>query len=189
MIRLTTLFVALSLAWPCAASPYTHRYDAEIREASELFMPELPWKLWKAQLLSESMLDPEATSPVGAQGVAQFMPRTWREVSRDLMFPESASPYQAEYAIQAGAYYMMRLRRAWRDELKDLERHKFAAASYNAGLGNVRKAHDLCVVGKTIWLYVADCLAQVTGPANARETTRYIAKILGTWKFQLEAEE
>lgn len=176
------------MVWPglAAAQGYTHRYDERIKDAAELFMPELPWRIWKAQLLTESLLDPNATSEVGAQGVAQFMPRTWREVSRALMFPDGASPYAAEYAIQAGAFYMMRQRRAWRD-LKDLERHKFGAASYNAGLGNVQKAAVMCPATR-FWIYVSDCLAYVTGTDNARQTKFYVAKIWGTWR-QLETEE
>ncbi len=39
----------------------------------------IDWLLLKAQVKRESAFDPNARSPVGAVGLAQFMPATWDE--------------------------------------------------------------------------------------------------------------
>lgn len=105
---------------------------------------------------------------------------TWAEVSKDLGYvdvPRSS----ARHAINAGAYYMAKIKRAW--AMPELERHKFAAASYNAGGGNIRKAWRLCGEPGT-WGEASACLEDVTGRHHV-ETVNYVAKI---WQFwgQLE---
>ena len=72
----------------------------------------------------ESRFDPNAISPKGARGIAQFMPGTAR--LRGL-----ADPFDARSAIAASARYLGELR----DEFGNLG---FAAAAYNAGEQGVR---------------------------------------------------
>lgn len=57
-------------------------------------MPGVDWRLLKAQYYQESHLKPNAVSPVGAAGVAQFMPATWRQISRELGYG-NVSPHLA----------------------------------------------------------------------------------------------
>jgi len=160
------------------ASPLIpERYDREIRTASETWLPGLPWELWKAQLFQESRLRPDAVSPVGARGLAQFMPGTWREVAAALRYDASVSPHSIEPAILAGAYYMAQQRRAWRT-VADFDRHRLAAAGYNAGLGNIRKASRRAG-GATDWTSVAAALPDVTG-RHALETQTYVTRI---WRW------
>ncbi len=45
--------------------------------------PEMPAPVIAAQVQTESAWDPRAVSPVGAQGIAQFMPATWAAAGRD----------------------------------------------------------------------------------------------------------
>ena len=74
------LFVLLILFWTFmairyapAATIFPSRYDSMIQSAVKKFWPDYPDHLnWKAQLYQESKLDPDATSPGGAQGLAQF---------------------------------------------------------------------------------------------------------------------
>jgi soluble lytic murein transglycosylase-like protein len=144
--------------------------------------PDLPyWRLWKAQLYQESRLDPAAVSHAGARGLAQFMPATWDEVSRELSL--HGSPHD-DLAIDAGAYYMAKLRRVWRRDRTSVERNALAQASYNAGAGNVLKAQTFCG-GARLWPTVAECLHLVTGPKNALETKTYVARI-GRWWREME---
>jgi soluble lytic murein transglycosylase-like protein len=140
-------------------------------------MPGIPWRLWKAQLYQESRLDPDARSPVGAEGIAQFMPATWTEVAKAMGYG-SLTRRDAAASIEAGAYYMSRQRRAW-DPAREFDRHKLAAASYNAGLGNIRKAQDRCADALS-WDLVAPCLVEVTGRHSA-ETLGYIRMIWKWW--------
>lgn len=45
--------------------------------------PEIPAPVIAAQIQTESAWNPRAVSPVGAQGIAQFMPDTWAAAGRD----------------------------------------------------------------------------------------------------------
>ncbi|NJQ04047.1 C40 family peptidase [Streptomyces lonarensis] len=67
--------------------------------------PQVTASLLAAQLWQESRFDPEATSPVGAVGIAQFMPATWLahgvdgdgDGIKDARNPADAVPAQAKY--------------------------------------------------------------------------------------------
>ncbi len=148
------------------------------------YWPDYPYPLaWKAQLYQESKLQPEATSPVGAQGIAQIMPRTWREILPQLEIGE-ASAYDVKPAIDGGALYMAQQRRFpdWRS-WPDPERHKMAQAAYNAGAGNIRKALRLCADAVT-WRAISSCLPAVTG-RHAVETQTYVNRI-EQWRTLME---
>jgi membrane-bound lytic murein transglycosylase MltF len=132
------------------------------------------WLWWKAQLYQESRLDSTAESQVGAAGLAQFMPATWADVSRQLGW-NGVSPHVAKYAIEAGAYYMAQLRRVWITDRPLMEKHRLAQASYNAGTGHILAAQEQC--RGHLWDDIAPCLAAITGPDNARQTIDYVEKI------------
>lgn len=176
---LAALLLALGLSAPApeasAQGAFPTRYDADIRRAVARWWPAGPdWVWWRAQLWQESRFRPEAVSPVGAAGLAQFMPGTWADVSRQLRLPPGASPHQ-DIAIDAGAYYMARLMAGWRTERPQVERLRLAQASYNAGSGHIVKAQALCD-GARDWVDISPCLPRVTGH-NARETQDYVRLI------------
>lgn len=160
------------------------RYDDDIRHAVKIYWKADfdDWKYWKAQLYQESLLDPSAVSPVGAIGLAQFMPATWNDISRSLGW-SGVSATQADAAIEAGAFYMARLRRGWSAPRPSLDRHHLAEASYNAGTGSILKAQAACG-GATNWPQISPCLALVTG-ALSQQTLDYITRI-DHWREQLE---
>ena len=170
---------------PAAAKTFPSRYDGEIHKAVERWWPDYPlWLAWKAQLYQESRLDPAAISPVGARGLAQFMPGTWAGVARELRLPAGASATQ-DIAIDAGAYYMAKLRRSWRSPRPAEDRHQLAQASYNAGLGNLIAAQKRCG-GPALYAEIIVCLPAVTGPRNSRETIGYVTSI-AKWRRLMEA--
>ncbi len=147
-------------------------------------MADFPdWLFWKAQLFQESRLDPAAVSPAGARGLAQLMPGTRDEVSRAMGWG-LVSVHDADLAIEAGAFYMAKLRRAWRAERPQAERHRLAQASYNAGLGNIVAAQRRCHDAR-LWDAIAPCLKEVTGARNAHETTTYVERIQ-RWRLMME---
>lgn len=152
-------------------------YDAQIRKWNSFYTPSLPWYWNKAQLVAESNLKPNAVSPVGAMGLGQFMPATWKEVSRELKFGE-ATAFAPALNIQAQAYYMAKLRSQFKRERPEWDRHSLALASYNAGLGNVLKAQKL---GGNSLLYkpMANALHKVTGHHH-KETLTYVDRI---WSY------
>jgi soluble lytic murein transglycosylase-like protein len=136
--------------------------------------PFQDWKFLKAQYYQESRFDTNAESPVGAKGIAQFMPATWQDVSKQLGW-SWVDPHEAKYSIQAGAYYMNQLRNFpdWRDWL-DPDRLRMSQAAYNAGAGNIRKALRLC--SAVTYEVVAMCLPQITGN-HSQETITYVQRI------------
>jgi hypothetical protein len=85
---------------------------------------ELPVEFFTRLIWQESRFDPHAVSPAGAQGIAQFMPRTatWRGL---------ANPFEPLEALRESAAYLRELRRTFGGNLG------LAAAAYNAGPGRL----------------------------------------------------
>ncbi|MEF2071342.1 lytic transglycosylase domain-containing protein [Consotaella aegiceratis] len=92
------------------------RENAEATRMAPDFLARLIWK--------ESRFDVKAISPVGAQGIAQFMPYTAKE--RGL-----ADPYDLEEAIRHSALYLADLK-------GELGNWGLAAAAYNSGINRVK---------------------------------------------------
>ncbi len=88
----------------------------------------LPLGFFVRLILQESDFDPKAVSPVGAQGVAQFMPETAQEWGL-------ADPFDPHAALRAAARFL----HALHDQLGNWG---LAAAAYNAGLGRIQKWLD-----------------------------------------------
>lgn len=108
--------------------------------------------LLAAQLQAESNFDPDAVSPVGAQGIAQFMPGTAAAYGlRD--------PFDPAQAVMAQAHLMADLLRQFGGSVE------LALAAYNAGPGAV--APCMCVPSfpETI-AYVAKITALLSGAAT-----------------------
>lgn len=86
-----------------------------------------------AQIQHESSWEPDAESPVGAQGIAQFMPETWES------FGEGGDALNPEDSIAAQGRYMAYLREYMEDHADD-EEHllELSLAGYNAGEGAVQ---------------------------------------------------
>lgn len=154
------------------------RYDPQIRDAAQRYMPGVDWRLYKAQLYQESRFDPAAVSPAGARGIAQFMPGTWAEVSTALQLG-AATPHLVGPAIQAGAYYMGRMRATWSAPRPEADRHSLAMASYNAGAGNLLRAQRIAG-GANAYADIISQLHHVTGD-HSRETVTYVRRIWGYW--------
>jgi soluble lytic murein transglycosylase-like protein len=85
----------------------------------------LPRDFFARLIWKESRFDPGAESPVGAEGIAQFMPGTAK--MRGL-----ADPFDVEQAIPASARYLGELKRGYGNL-------GLAAAAYNAGEGRVSR--------------------------------------------------
>ena len=152
------------------------KYDFLIWKSTKRYWTDLPdYQQWKAQLYQESLLDTNAVSPVGAEGLAQFMPATWKQISRELGYPEDASPRTPKLAINAGAYYMRKLRNGWSSPRPQLDRQQLAQASYNAGFGNLLKAQRACG-GENLYPDIIRCLPQITGHFS-NETITYVKRI------------
>lgn len=99
--------------------------------------PQVTASLLAAQLYAESNFDSSATSPVGALGIAQFMPATWAQHGvdgdgdgiKDVRNPADAIAAQAKYDCTLA----IEVKRVPGDSTEDM------LAAYNAGGGAVIK--------------------------------------------------
>jgi soluble lytic murein transglycosylase-like protein len=159
---------------------FSHKWDWDFRQSAKAWMPGVDWQILKAQCFQESRLIPTAVSPVGAQGLCQFMPGTWRDVEKQLKFPPEASAFAPDLSIEAAAYYMGKLRRMWSAPRPDKDRHSLALASYNAGAGHLINAQKRCG-GPNLYQDIAKCLPDITGH-HSKETLTYVERIWRYWK-------
>ena len=121
-----------------------------------------------AQVRQESGFKPSAVSPVGARGIAQFMPATWAQ------WAPGQDPQDPVAGITAQHAYMK--------YLEGRTGGDFAAAlgAYNAGLGTVRKAQRLAdqlgLQGQRAWI---QAMYAIPGrkKAHSDETAGYIQRI------------
>ncbi|MHA7241385.1 transglycosylase SLT domain-containing protein [Arthrobacter sp. TMS1-12-1] len=95
----------------------------------------LPASVVAAQLNQESGWNENATSPVGAQGVAQFMPATWAA------YGNGGDPFSAKDAIPAYGRYMAVLKQEVQSIAGDDANLlvQLTLAAYNAGPGAVQQ--------------------------------------------------
>jgi transglycosylase-like protein with SLT domain/D-alanyl-D-alanine carboxypeptidase-like protein len=108
----------------------------------------VPPALMAGQLMAESGFDPNAGSPAGAQGIAQFMPGTAAAYGL-------ANPYDPVAAIDAEAHLMA-------DLLRQFGSPELALAAYNAGPAPVEACHCIPPYPET-QAYVTRILALIGG--------------------------
>lgn len=161
-------------------------YDEWIEDAVITHLPEgYDFRLFKAQLWQESRLDPNAVSPAGAVGVAQFMPKTWTQWATKAGYP-GVKRTDPEASIFTGAAYMAWLINEWSWPRPAIDRYCLAMASYNAGLGNILKAQK--VIGNpSSYAEIIKGLPQITG-RKSRETISYVGNILDFYTDQVIGE-
>jgi len=124
--------------------------------------PAAPTAIIAAQLHAESNFNRQAVSPVGAQGISQFMPATWAVYGRDENADGTADPFDPVDAIAAQGRYDCQLAVDLAPALTagkvsgDLTQLMLAA--YNAGPGAVLWAGGIPQNGETE-VYVAKIMA------------------------------
>jgi soluble lytic murein transglycosylase-like protein len=104
--------------------------DATVRVAAR---DRLPPEFLGATLLQESAFDPNAVSPSGAMGVAQFMPETAAEYGID--------PFDPYDAIGGASRLLAQYVRSYRNLYDDP--YAASLAAYNAGPGAVAEYHGM----------------------------------------------
>jgi hypothetical protein len=108
----------------------------------------VPPALMAGQLMAESGFDPDAGSPAGAQGIAQFMPSTAAAYGL-------TNPYDPVAAIDAQGHLMS-------DLLRQFGSPELALAAYNAGPAPVEACHCIPPYPET-QAYVTRILALIGG--------------------------
>lgn len=139
-------------------------YTPVIREAAQR-CALVSERVLAAQIAAESSWDPQAVSPAGAQGIAQFMPGTWKQYGIDGDGDGVADVWNPVDAIHSAAKMNCVNRRLVRKVEGRLLENVLAA--YNAGHAAVRK-HN--------------------GIPPYPETEKYVDRVL-TWSTTLRFEE
>lgn len=116
----------------------------------------VPPALMAGQLMAESGFDPNAGSPAGAQGIAQFMPGTAAAYGL-------TDPYDPVAAIDAQAHLMS-------DLLRRFGSPELALAAYNAGPAPVEACRCIPPYPET-QAYVTRILALIGGAAGLAQPT------------------
>lgn len=121
-------------------------YLEVIMEAGSI-CDEITPSLIAAQIEAESGWDPKAVSPVGAQGISQFMPGTWATYGKDGNGDGKADPFDPQDAIISQGHFMCELVDTVRLYLDtgqaDGNITDLALAAYNAGPGAVQTHHGI----------------------------------------------
>jgi membrane-bound lytic murein transglycosylase F len=118
---------------------------------------KLDWRLILAIIRQESIFKQNAVSSRGAYGLMQIIPDTQFLLVETLGIPDALQP---KYNIRAGIYHFNFLLRSIEADT-DEDRINLALAAYNAGLGRVYDAQDICVylgLNPRSWNSVRDIL-------------------------------
>lgn len=132
----------------CTAAAQTIPRDAERyqltlkREAQRTWGLDAPVATFAAQVHQESRWRADARSPVGAQGLAQFMPSTASWIGGVYASLGERAPMNPTWALRALVLYDRWLwERIKADD--DCQRMAFALSAYNGGLGWVYRRQRL----------------------------------------------
>lgn len=124
------------------------------------------WRLIVAQIMQESKFRQSARSRVGATGLMQLMPRTAKEITRDLEVHE----YDVKYILKnpreniAAGIYHLRKQYNYFQQADFTNRTKLSLASYNCGVGRVFDAQNIARyynVSPNQWPNVSDYLTRL----------------------------
>lgn len=166
------------------AQKHFTKYDDTFKKYSKRFFGiGYDWKIFKAQSIAESGLNPDAVSFAGARGLMQLMPSTFAEIQSTNSFLENID--DPTWNIAAGIYYDRQLYKAWKDIDTEDEKFRFTFGSYNAGRGTILKAQGKAKdknLDHTTWESITVVAPEVPKWRH-EETLGYVEKIK---KFHLE---
>jgi len=158
-----------------------------LREVRFWWGMEEPRDTFAAQIHQESRWNEAAKSPVGAGGLAQFMPGTAEWIAK--LYPKDLQPadaYDPKWAIRALVKYDKWLWEKFPKVPERADRFAFSLASYNAGLGWLQKESKVAR-DPVRWYDSTElvCLRKATACAESRTYVRNIwlkwRPLYGTW--------
>lgn len=187
--------VALLLAWggffnSVHAAEQVPR-DAEqyrrtlVRSAHAEWGLDAPVATLAGQVHQESRWKPDAQSPAGAQGLAQFMPATSGWIAE--LYPDALGanqPYNPGWALRALVKYDRYLYDR-NQAASDCDRWAFALAAYNGGQGWVnrdRRTASAKGADQLAWFDSVERHNAGRSAANFRENRNYPRLILFRWE-------
>jgi len=182
--KMNYILIALLNLWAVTPEDYTcynnvKKFDPYFSKYSKRFFgPGFDWRFFKAQAIAESRLEADAKSKVGAVGIMQIMPKTYKEIQKKNPMIKGSN-LQPRWNISAGIYYNRQMWNAWKKKHTLQDKIDFMFGSYNAGRGNIIKAQTNAKsqgLNPHQWKSVEIMLPKVTGK-HSQETIRYINKI------------
>lgn len=182
LLALAAAFIGIPLGSHAAEPPTTAlKYRSDVIRASRVdWGLNAPIADFAAQLHQESGWNPAARSPVGAQGLAQFMPSTADWIAGVFPALSSREPYNPGWAIRALVSYDRWL---WqRVTVPDgCERMAMTLSAYNGGLGWVNRDRRLARtrgLDDARWFGAVETVNAGRSAANWRENRHYPQRIL-----------
>ena len=172
--------VSVATAPHASAQAQSEKYDDTFRKYTKRsFGPGFDWRVFKAQGMAESNLNPDARSGVGARGIMQLMSSTFQEVrSRN---PDLARIDDPEWNIAAGIAYNRQLWMQWKPDSDDRHLLEFMFGSYNAGRGTLLRAQRVAherALDQRVWPSIQSVAASVPR-WRFTETLEYVERIKG----------
>lgn len=145
---------------------WDRRYDDLFRKYSKrYFGANFDWRWFKAQAAAESRLKHHARSHVGAVGIMQIMPSTYRAIRKKV--PGLGQIHDPRWNIAAGIFYNRWIYTQWNEVSTPSTRLDLTFASYNAGLSRIQRAVKRA--DDEAWPAVA--------PHAPKETRNYVERI------------
>ncbi|MBE0468732.1 MAG: transglycosylase SLT domain-containing protein [Methyloprofundus sp.] len=155
--------VAQAKYWDDVSLRFPFDFTDEIQENARL--QGLDEAIIYGLVRRESMFDETANSPAGALGLMQVMPKTGKQIAKEIKFPwrSSADLLGASVSVKFGAYYYKQMLDKFSGNFA------LAAAAYNAGPDSVNRWLNLDNV------YAADLWIETI---PYKETRAYVAAVL-----------
>lgn len=187
------LFGALATAWLLwCGGFFSQAHAAQPPTAAQQYRSDLirnvrlDWGLnapvadFAAQLHQESGWNPRAVSPVGAQGLAQFMPATSAWISDIMPELKANQPFNPAWSIRALTRYD---RWIWQrvNAADNCQRMAMTLSGYNGGLGWVQRDQKLAAqrgLDRQRWFGHVATVNAGRSAANWRENRHYPQRIL-----------
>lgn len=157
---------------------WTKNYDKYFRKYSKhYFGVGFSWHWFKSQSIAESNLNKNAKSSMGAVGLMQILPSTYKDITKKN--PAMGNIKHPQWNVAGGIFYDRQIYRKWKKKgIPSSERLAFTFASYNAGYSKILRAFNKKNKGHQQQIYNWADIEKYT----PRATQLYVKRIKGLMK-------
>lgn len=193
IMAIICIFIIASNA-KAASSFKNYKYDAKFAKEYNKYFYQYKhiydYRIIKAQSIQESSLKPNAVSYVGASGLMQLMPGTYKGLIKQTKRNEAYnSIFDEDLNIELGVYYDYKLFKNWKSQRPLKDRFQLTFASYNAGLGHLINSQKLCIKsgqsGCNLYGNIISHLYKITGHHH-KETEGYVHNIFKYYSIMIK---
>lgn len=156
-----------------------------VRSAHAFWGMDAPVATFAAQVHQESLWRVDAKSPVGAQGIAQFMPSTSAWIAR--VYPQALAnpqPFNPSWSLRAMVIYDLSLYKQ-NQASNACEQWAMTLSAYNGGQGWVNRDRKLALASgasELAWFNSIERFNAGRSNANFKENRNYPRHILLRWE-------